>query len=178
MTEYSTSSLSPAGKWWITTGGLGFMRPASGTWGSLPPCVVAATLLHFGQAGWTYDIVMTGLMVTFGVACVVLGDAAEARFGRKDPGQVVADETCGMCIPLLGLDERVLHQPLPALGSIGFAFLAFRFLDIVKPWPARGLQSVPGGWGILLDDLVAGLYAAVAMQVVSRMWVVPWVAGS
>jgi phosphatidylglycerophosphatase A len=58
-----------------------------------------------------------------------------------------------------------------ATVTLAIAFLAFRLLDIIKPWPARGLQRVPGGWGILIDDLIAGLYAAAVTQLAVRwMW--------
>ena len=55
--------------------------------------------------------------------------------------------------------------------AVGAAFVLFRIFDIIKPWPARGLQRVPGGWGILIDDLIAGLYAAAVTQLTVRwMW--------
>lgn len=161
----------------ITTFGLGFMKPASGTWGSLPPAAFAcAYMLLFPAGSWgdasadeaarlgVYNGVLLLTLVLFSAACVLQGDAAEARFGRKDPSQVVADETAGMCLPLLFLPGAALARPALVLFTVGFAFVCFRVLDIVKPWPARGLQRVPGGWGILIDDLIAGVYAAAVVQ--------------
>lgn len=148
----------------ITTFGLGHMRPASGTWGSLPPVVLAGILMALGAGPREHPVIYAGVLAAvfllFGYACLRDGDAAEARFGKKDPGQVVADETCAQCIPLLFLPASAIATPKLAAFTLLLAFVAFRILDIVKPFPARQLQKVPGGWGILLDDLVAGAYAA------------------
>jgi phosphatidylglycerophosphatase A len=161
----------------ITVFGLGFMRPASGTWGSLPPVMVAASLVALGVAPGTsptdtivYHGVLGLMLVIFGGACVVQGDRAEARFGH-DPSEVVADEVAGQCMALVALPAAALATPMKAALTLATSFLAFRVLDIVKPWPARQLQRVPSGWGILLDDLFAGLYALVVVQVVARLWI-------
>lgn len=160
----------------ITVFGLGFMRPASGTWGSMPPVLVAAGLIAAGIAPGgslahtiAYHTVLGVLFFIFAAACVLQGDCAEARFGH-DPSEVVADEVAGQCLALAALPAGALATPGKAALTLLLAFLAFRVLDIVKPWPARQLQRVPGGWGILLDDIFAGLYAAVVVQVVTRVW--------
>lgn len=157
----------------ITTFGLGHMRPASGTWGSLPPVFVAGMLLAF-HAGpdaqpWVYYLVLAAILVVFSAACVIDGDAAEARFGEKDPSQVVADETAGQCLPLLAILPTSVDTPAHAAMFVAIAFFAFRILDIIKPPPAKGWQRIPGGWGILVDDLVAGLYAAAVVIVAQRV---------
>ncbi len=158
---------------WITVFGLGAMRPASGTWGSLPPVALAAILIAAGfgpgVAPWIYHGAIGLVFIAACLACILEGDRAEAHFGRKDPGDAVADEVAGQCIPLMFLPIMAFQTPTLAAVTLVYAFLAFRVLDIVKPWPASGLQQVPGGWGILLDDLIAGLYAAVVVQVMSRM---------
>jgi phosphatidylglycerophosphatase A len=157
----------------VTTFGLGYMRPASGTWGSMPPVVVAAALIWAGlgphAAPWTYHLVLAGILVVFSLACLVMGDRAEARFLKKDPGQVVADETAGQCLSLAWLPASALATPGRAALTLLGAFVAFRAMDVIKPWPARQLQRLPGGWGILVDDLFAGLYAAVIVQIVARV---------
>ncbi|MDX2132342.1 MAG: phosphatidylglycerophosphatase A [Planctomycetota bacterium] len=159
------------GVWAITTFGLGYMRPASGTWGSLPPIILAMILEAAGlgaiTAPWVYNGVLLGVAVFFGLACLLQGDRAEAKWG-KDPSNAVADETCGQCIPLLFLPVGATLTPEANLFTLGFAFVAFRVLDIVKPWPARGLQRLPGGLGILIDDVVAGVMAMVLVQVCAR----------
>lgn len=156
---------------WITVFGLGHMWPASGTWGSLPPVVLAGLLLAILPEEcpwcWVYYGVLAAVLIAFSLACVMQGDGAESRFGEKDPSEAVADETAGQCIPLL-----VLPLGYESWGHMGVAlltaFLAFRVMDILKPPPARGLQRLYSGWGILVDDLIAGVYAAIVTWVVLR----------
>ncbi len=152
----------------VTTFGLGHMKPASGTWGSLPPPLLAGVLIVLGLGPvahpWIYNGLLLAVLVVFAVACIVDGDRAEARFGKKDPGQVVADETAAQCIPLMFLPTVALITWWTAAATILLAFLAFRVFDIIKPWPAREIQETPGGWGILLDDLIAGFYAMIVVQ--------------
>jgi phosphatidylglycerophosphatase A len=165
----------------ITVFGLGYRWPASGTWGSLPPVLLGAVFFALAWAlrdsagvvrvvQVVYVVALVGVLVVFSAACLVQGDAAETRFLRKDPSKAVADETAGQCLPLLVLP--VLYES-PGRGVVALltAFLCFRLMDILKPPPARGLQRLGGGWGILVDDLVAGVYAAVATWVLLR-WVI------
>lgn len=162
--------MSPLGSALITTFGLGHMRPASGTWGSLPPCFVAAALILTGHSHtWPWWLALTLIALLFACACVAFGTQAEARWFKKDPGQVVADETCGMALALMPL--ALLH-PRPILiefALVAAAFFLFRLFDVLKPPPAYGLQRVPGGWGILLDDVAAGLYAAGTLLVIAPL---------
>jgi phosphatidylglycerophosphatase A len=164
----------------LTTFGLGHMRFASGTWGSLPPVVLAAILFLAGlspagahnAASSTnliiFNAVFAAILIVFSLVCIVGGKQAEGKWG-KDPGEVVADETAGQCLPLLALPACAFASWLYAGLTLAGAFLLFRLFDIIKPWPANGLQSKPHGWGILLDDLFAGLYAAIVLQVVVRL---------
>jgi len=149
---------------WLTTFGLGRLRPAPGTWGSLPPCALAFALIAAGlgpvDSPGAYFGVMAGVVLVFSLACIMHTDAFEKTLGRKDPGSICADETAGMCLPLCVLPLAAAAPLWQAAAWIAGAFLAFRLTDIIKPWPAGAIQRVPGGWGVLLDDLVAGLYAA------------------
>jgi phosphatidylglycerophosphatase A len=77
----------------------------------------------------------------------------------KDPSCVVIDEVVGIQIVLLGAE--------PTLAGVGAAFLLFRAFDVVKPFPIHRLQSLPGGWGIVADDVLAGVYTRVVLAVVS-----------
>lgn len=158
--------LSRPGQHLVTTFGLGFCRPASGTWGSLPPVVIGAALLAAGipAEGLTFGLVMAVLVGLFGGACVRFGDQAGSAFGRSDPSQVVADETAGMALVLAFLPAGSTETPLLAALTLALAFVAFRLLDILKPWPAAQLESAPAGWGVLLDDLAAGVYAIIALH--------------
>ncbi len=166
----------------VTSCGLGFLRPASGTWGSLPPAVVAAALAAASVPGWQIDLAMLLLLAIGCVACLRFGEAAERVTGRKDPGQVVADEVAGQAVTLLALPWAVPDgwAGTPTLGpdgsplvfNLGLAlagFLLFRIFDILKPPPANGLQRLGGGAGILVDDLIAGAMAGVLLQVAVRV---------
>lgn len=152
----------------ITTFGLGHMRPASGTWGSMPPVALAAVLMLAGLGPLDTPLAYYGVLaltfVVFCWACVAHGDRAEARFGGKDPSEVVADETAGMTIPLIAIPWAGLETWPKTFATLALCFVAFRVMDIIKPPPARGLQRIPGGWGILIDDLLAGVYAAAAVN--------------
>jgi phosphatidylglycerophosphatase A len=149
--------------WPITTFGLGYCRPFPGTWGSIPTVVIAAALIAGGfgphQFPWLYHPTLAAILIFFSGACVIQGDRAEAKFGKKDPSQVVADETAGQALPLLWIPAHGLDTPLQAASTLLAAFVLFRLCDIIKPWPIRAVQKVPGGWGILIDDLLAGLLA-------------------
>jgi phosphatidylglycerophosphatase A len=150
---------------------------------------------HFAQPGVTpaafasltpltvsiiYHTILTAILIIFSLACIRYGHLAEAYFGKKDPGSVCADETAGQAIPLmflpstlpawtaLKLDPRIDHW-LQAAILCAIAFLAFRIFDIIKLPPARNLQRLTGGWGILVDDLVAGVQAMVGVQILLRM---------
>ncbi len=80
------------------------------------------------------------------------------ELGRPDPGRIVIDEVCGQLIALAFLP--------PGWVPAGLAFALFRFFDIIKPWPIRRLERLPGGWGIMADDVGAGLAAAALTRLV------------
>ncbi|MFN5663239.1 MAG: phosphatidylglycerophosphatase A [Planctomyces sp.] len=155
----------------VTVFGLGFRRPAPGTWGSLPPVLVAAALLSVGigpgsslALGAPLWYASLGLIVLlFSCACVAQGHIAESLLGRNDATPVVAHEAAGMALTLLFLPPAAVTSPGMIAYSLAFAFVAFRVCDIVKPFPANIIQRAPAGWGILLDDLFAGVYAGLAV---------------
>ncbi|MEM1422840.1 MAG: phosphatidylglycerophosphatase A [Planctomycetota bacterium] len=156
--------------------GLGFLRPAPGTWGSLPTPAAVAVLLLAGAPWWAVTLTSAVLLVLSSVACVAFGRYAEERFGRKDAAEVVCDETAGVSLALLFVPADIATRcslgSNDALGAIlltgvvtGGAFVLFRVSDIIKPQPARALEKLAHGWGVLIDDLVAGVYSAVAWWV-------------
>ncbi len=154
----------------LTVAGLGYRRPFPGTWGSLPPVIVAGMLIVAGlgpgtEMGWIYYAVLALLLVVYGGACVLLGTEGEARWG-KDPSNVVADEVAGQSIPLLLIPAALTVGVWQTLMVLVGAFLLFRAFDILKPWPAGAVQRVAGGWGVVLDDLIAGVMAGVLMLLV------------
>jgi len=156
----------------LTVFGLGHLRPFPGTWGSLPTVLIAGILVAAGlgplEQPWVFNLAMLAILIFFTLACAIRGDEAEAIFLTKDPSQVVADETAGQAMPLLFLPAAAFVTPGRAIWTLLLAFIAFRFMDIIKPWPARQIQRYPGGWGVVLDDLVAGFYAMVVLQVAAR----------
>ena len=167
----------------ITCFGLGYLRPAPGTWGSLPPVMFVLTLVWLTgvtELGATrifaIDVPVLAIGFAFAIACLLWGDAAERHFGRKDASSIVADEVAGQSIALLFLPWRSFDgnggtkwNLLVAL----IAFIAFRLADIVKPPPARSLQRLHGGLGIVIDDLIAGTYALVLTHAAVRFILLP-----
>lgn len=131
--------------------GLGFIPFASGTFGTLPG-VALVLLLWPVFAGSIALQIATGVALT--LAAVPVCSAAERVFAKKDDGRIVADEYATFPLVMIGLP--VAREEWWILLV---AFLAARFFDILKPWPARGLQKIRGGLGIVIDDAVSSLYA-------------------
>jgi len=153
----------------VTAGGLGLLRPAPGTWGSLPPVIIAVVLAL--TAPVAIATAMLALALVASIGCVVLTPWAQRHFETEDPGQEVIDEVAGMALaiglsPLLIVDATSPTRWI--MATIVTAFVLFRVLDILKPPPIYQLQSLPKGWGVLLDDLLAGLVAA------GCTWAIMW----
>jgi phosphatidylglycerophosphatase A len=153
--------------------GLGWLPIAPGTWGSLPPVVAFALLAHLDVSGAVIAVVMAAFAAAASVACVVCVPAVASAVGKTDPGEVVIDEVAGQAVVFL-----IAALFLPADLSLrqvclvaGLGFLLFRVFDIIKPWPIRKLEALPEGWGVLADDLLAGVFAAIVLCVCIRLWV-------
>lgn len=147
--------------------GLGLLPLCPGTWGSLPPVVVFMTLALFGIPEFVIVSIM-GLFVILGlIACVAFSPAIMEKTGKKDPGEIVADEFAGQAVALLpAAFFSNIHCCFIAIICFGF----FRLFDITKPFPIRKLEKFPKGWGILADDLMAGVYAAILFMIVAFVW--------
>lgn len=139
--------------WWkellFTAFYSGYFPKAPGTAGT----VVALTLYLaeyavFGNVSWMVNcaVVLCGVY-----PAIKLGDAAEKYYGTKDPQEVVLDEVLGYWI-------TVLFYPFSWKIAVT-AFFLFRLYDVIKPFPARKLQELTGGLGIMIDDYIAGIYA-------------------
>ena len=158
--------------WLLTTGGLGWLKPGPGTWGSIPPVLMALLLVSIWLPAWMIDLTLLLIGLLFSIVCIRFGEVAERAFGKKDPSEVVADETAGVVLPLLFLPWTF---PLGAetlawnLSLALTAFTTFRFFDITKIPPANQLQSLRAGWGVLVDDLIAGVYALIVTQLLVRL---------
>ena len=149
----------------VSAGGLGYLPIAPGTWGTLLGVIIFILAGLSGSLLIT-SIVVLAALVLFSVLNVALGPWANSHYGCKDPSQVVIDEVAGYLVAvfLLPIDGPNLYY------SAACAFFVFRIADILKPPPARGLERLPAGWGILADDLFAGLYANLLCQCL--MWAV------
>lgn len=112
------------------------------------------------------------LQVLFILVIVVLGVWAASRteklLGTKDPGKVVVDEVAGQMISLLPLAFLVPDGPWWVWVIVSFTL--FRFFDIFKPYPARQFEALRGGFGIMADDVVAGIYGAITTATVIRFF--------
>jgi phosphatidylglycerophosphatase A len=139
----------------VATGlGSGYAPVASGTAGSLVGLAIAWPLLTLLPL-WGY---LAATAAVSGLGVVAAG-RAETLFGSKDPGRIVIDEIAGMLVTLIGVPPT---WPLLAAG-----FLLFRVFDILKPFPCRWAERrLPGGLGVMTDDLLAGAYACLVLHVV------------
>jgi phosphatidylglycerophosphatase A len=136
--------------------GAGRLRPGPGTWGSL-----AATLLWWllaAQLPPSARVPIILLLIVLSTAIGIPAATLEARgCGKKDPQHVVIDEVAGQLVTLIACP--ILWKPLLA------GFILFRAFDIVKPPPIRALEKLPEGTGIVVDDLGAGIYGLIVLQV-------------
>lgn len=136
--------------------GIGRLPLAPGTWGSL------ATLPVVFLIGWsagTYAIAM--LFIFSCVLSLWCAPAAEEKFG-KDPSQFILDELAGQSVVFLMTDFSA--PPLQIITVLLSGFILFRVFDIMKPLGINALQKLPGKFGILADDILAGIYALVLLE--------------
>jgi len=124
---------------------VGYLPIAPGTWGS-----AAALVIYYVIRRQASSAIELSAIAVIGVVGVWSATEAERHFGRVDPGPVVIDEVVGMLMTL------ALH-PVTIAGAL-VGFVVFRILDVIKPWPARQLEDLPVGFGIVLDDAMAGVY--------------------
>jgi phosphatidylglycerophosphatase A len=142
--------------------GVGYLKPGPGTWASLAAALLwlgAALALHPSRAALLAALLAATVVATaLGVPAATI---TERESGGHDPGFVVIDEVIGQWIALLGCPADWAH------GLV--ALILFRLFDIIKPFPIRRLERLPAGWGIVFDDVAAGLYALVVSSIV-RVW--------
>jgi phosphatidylglycerophosphatase A len=148
--------------WWLGTWfGAGLLRPGPGTYGS-----VAALLLWVLAAHRWHGVELAVGTAVAALAATMIGIPAATivarESGREDPGFVVIDEVAGQGIALIGIRADWEHALL--------ALALFRLFDIWKPWPVRRLERLPGGAGIMLDDVAAGALA-LALGLLLARWV-------
>lgn len=129
--------------------GAGLMPRASGTFGTL----AAIPLVLIGCLGSGWSIAALAVLIPIAIWAA---HRTQQLLGRPDPSQVVIDEVAGFLVTLLLL-------PL-SWQSVAMGFILFRFFDVIKPWPVRWAEGLKGGVGIVLDDLLAGVYAHLLLR--------------
>ncbi len=157
---------APRWAWWVASGfGSGYLKPAPGTWGSLAGLVawllLVAGLRAAGGSWAPWLLLAAPLGIT--LLAVWAADHVVKETGQKDPAFIVADEWVGIWIALTPLLFTLTLQPQSAMlwvVRLVAPFLLFRLFDIWKPGAVNAAQRLPGGWGVVADDVLAGLLAA------------------
>jgi phosphatidylglycerophosphatase A len=170
--QASGSGLQASGKkapriaWWIATGfGSGYLKPAPGTWGTLAGLL--AWLLMVRGLGAIHGPWIPAVFLSAPLALSLLAiwasDCVVKESGQKDPSFIVIDEWAGVWFALTPLLFTLTAQPQPWplwAARLVAPFMLFRLFDIWKPGVVDRAQRLPGGWGVVMDDVLAGLLAA------------------
>jgi phosphatidylglycerophosphatase A len=161
MPDGGSRSVDRVARWIYAAGPSGHAPIAPGTFGS----AFAAVFLFLpgrvpGIPEWSLPFA-TVLFVVVLAAGVWSARRAELIYG-KDPGIVVIDEVAGMVVTLAALPNSV--------AAIVLGFFLFRVMDILKPFPVRLVERAPGSWGVMLDDVMAGIYANLLLRVALFLW--------
>ena len=143
-------------EWLATCFKIGHLPIAPGTWGSLVAIIGWWLWLQYLD-----PLVFIALIIAIFAIGVFTTNTIITHTGEKDPSRVIIDEVAGQWLGLLILPDGMLY--------IVGAFVLFRFLDIFKPWPIRQMEQFPKGWGVMLDDTLAGLLTLGLIQVVNRL---------
>ena len=143
--------------------GIGRLKPGPGTWGSLAAAAIWYFALRAAHPDPTFAVAATlaGVLMATAIG-IPAATIVEREAGSVDPGFVVIDEVAGQWLVLAAAPLDLAHGLL--------AFILFRVFDIVKPWPARQLERLPGGTGIVVDDLAAGGWGLLVMLIVHHWW--------
>ena len=152
--------------------GLGWLPVAPGSWGSLPSAIIFGLACYFGGSAAIPVLLMIALITAGSFVCVKFSHVAIAATGNKDPNEVVADEVAGQALTFLAMPLLMANVSGGQIVSIVvLGYFLFRLFDTVKPWPSYRLEELPAGWGILADDLMAGVYAGIALLISAKFWI-------
>ncbi len=135
---------------------VGLIPKAPGTFGTL------AAIPLFYLLTFTPLYLYLGITVIIILVSVWASKIVEEVYNKEDPQQIVADEVCGYLVTMILVP--------PTIANIFLGFLLFRFFDIAKPYPVRKFEKLPGGWGVVIDDVAAGVYACVSLHILGY-WV-------
>ncbi|MGH9767750.1 MAG: phosphatidylglycerophosphatase A family protein [Blastocatellia bacterium] len=150
----------------IATGfGAGFIPFGPGTWGSIVGFLIAYGLIEFFGSD---TLLLQNMLIAAGIISAALGvwasDRAEKIFDRKDASQIVIDEVCGQIISFVFITPYLVRLGPQWRWWMVVGFALFRAFDIFKPYPINRLQDLTGGIGVMMDDVLAGIYAAVLLS--------------
>lgn len=161
----------------LTVLGSGYVPVTPATWGSLTSVALFAglsgVLTAVGGGRIVVEVATLAGIAVAGWLSVRWGAWAVAHFRSKDPRPFVLDEFAGQWIALLSLPVAPWADGPATLVALFGQFVLFRVFDILKPPPARRLERLPAGWGVLCDDLAAGVYANLAGQALWRLTPLP-----
>lgn len=132
---------------------IGRIPIAPGTWASLATTLLVYFIEPYRQAPLYIQLAVIAIIFIIGIPA---GGAAEKHFNKKDPGSCVIDEVAGQMVTLLLVPHKISFYIA--------GFLLFRLFDIWKPFPIGKLEKIPGGLGIMVDDIMAALYALALLQ--------------
>lgn len=155
----------------IATGfGAGFIPLGPGTWGSIVGLLIAYGLIAaFGSDA----LLLQNLLIAAGLVSAALGvwasDRAEKIFDRKDASQIVVDEVFGQIIAFVFIAPYLTGLGASWRWWMFAGFALFRAFDIFKPYPINRLQGLSGGLGVMMDDALAGVYAAVVLSLLLKL---------
>ena len=147
---------------WLSVFGAGYSPLIPGTCGSAVVAAVFLTAAWSGIGPLPLAAIMLAIAAHGFVVTILYGDQFIQKYGQ-DPRQIVSDEQCGQAITYLGL-WSFTNTPKDILILTLVGFILFRILDILKPPPIRNLEKIKGPWGILLDDVLAGIFANILLQ--------------
>lgn len=149
-----------------TLGPLGRLR-APGTWGSAAGVLWWALVVRLAHnKGWYHEVAFDCLVV---LMAILLCGVAAVIIGKKDPSEVILDEFAAMPLVFL-FNPYVYSGTKSGLLFVLLGFLLFRLFDITKPFGIKALEQLPGGFGIVLDDVMAAIYANLALHGIAWLW--------
>lgn len=158
--------------------GLGYAPVASGTFGSAGAMAIAIIVWALATVVAVDAAVLDGIWILLTLlaiaGCAAWGPWAIEKFADRarkpgDPGHVVLDEFAGQWVALVAMPLPGFDRPITVLAIFALQFFLFRLFDVLKPPPSRQFEKLPAGWGIVMDDVAAGIYANLIGQVIVRL---------
>lgn len=154
-----------------TGGGAGFAPLFPATFGSL--VAVALVCVMIPPLG-SQPVTLQNLLIVLSLVLIPIGSwaaaSAERIFRKKDAGQIVIDEVCGQLLTFVPVVTDLTRPGIRSAGMLILGFVMFRLFDIIKPYPLKALERLGYGWGVMADDVGAGIYAAAVLLFASLLF--------